>query len=159
MFDNSEYSIKFEATDIGHLPLYLKHIYTIILCAHRHHTQASFRGEALLQRVLASVQKTYMQLHHVGLCLYLISNTRWLFPCSSRGRKSIGRIIMLLSVLLPRLYIHCHQFTTQPLDLNLSFYSSALLFICNSCGCGGERTRVYSLCVCVSARVRARVCV
>lgn len=68
------------------------------------------------------------------------------FPFSSRGRKSIGRIMMLLSVLLPQLYIHCHQFTTQPLELNPGFYSSALLFICNSCRCGGEWTRV---CVCV----------
>lgn len=41
--------------------------------------------------------------------------------------------MMLLSVLPPRLYIHCHQFTTQLLDLNAGFYSSALLFICNSC--------------------------
>lgn len=81
------------------------------------------------------------------LCLYLISQTTWLFPFSNRGRKSIGRIMMLLSVPPLRLYIHRHQFTTRPLDLNRGFHASALLFICNSCRCGGERTCVLYVCM------------
>ena len=80
------------------------------------------------------------------------------FLLAAEGEKSIGRIMMLLSLLLPRLYIHCHQFTTQPLDLNLGFYSSALLFICNSCRCVGEKTCVCSTCV-LFAWVCVCVCV
>lgn len=41
------------------------------------------------------------------------------------GRKSIGRIMMLLSAAPRRPYIRRrHQFTTQPLDLSLVFFSS-----------------------------------
>lgn len=103
-------------------------------------------------------------MYAVVLCWILfISHFRYkvpFFPFSSRERKSIGRIMMLLSVLLPQLYIHCHQFTAQTLELNPGFYSSALLFICNSCRCGGERIGACVVCVytlgCVYECVKAR---
>lgn len=57
-----------------------------------------------------------------------ISSPRWLIPFSSSRRKSIGRIMMLLSVLPPRLYVHCHQFK-QTLDLKPGFYSFSLIYL------------------------------
>lgn len=126
--------------------LSLSNTYTNIMCIQTDTatTQALFQADALIQSNLTSAAAE----RNVCSCIMLdfvyisLQIQGAFFPFSSRGRKSIGRIMMLLSVLLPQLYIHCHQFTTQPLELNPDFYSSALLFICNSCRCGGERTHV-----------------
>ena len=166
MYDSDKYSIRWEVCNIEQLPLSLKQVKRSTLRTnrqiHRYYTNTclsssrSFNPKGFWHPQL---RKKYMLLYYVGLCLYLISNTRWLFPLRSRGRKSIGRIMMLLSVLLPRLYIRCHQFTTEPLDLNPGFYSSALLFIPNGCGCGGGRTCVRGMCAYVSKDVCVCMCV
>lgn len=54
--------------------------------------------------------------------------------------------MMLLSVLLPRLYIHCHQFTTQPLDLNPVFIHLLSYLFVTAVGVGA-REHVRVVCV------------
>lgn len=159
MFDSSE------VTNIEHLSLSVKHIYTKYYVHTDRYTDTTHKP--LFKVKLLSkgfwhlqLQKKHMQLYHVGLL-----NTTCFFSFSQLREKSIGRIMMLLSVLLPRLYIPCHQFTTQPLDLNLSFYSSALcmsyLFVTAACVWARQHACEIcaicaSVCVCVCMCMRGR---